>query len=100
MNVGVAAGIASTLIFTLSTLPMVLKACRTRDLGSYSLAALVLASIGHLIHSVYVFDLPMGPLWALHGMHLVTTPVMLVLYLRHGRPHPAEPECPTEPHPG
>ncbi|MDQ3781834.1 MAG: hypothetical protein M3349_02720 [Actinomycetota bacterium] len=100
MTVAMAAGVASTVIFTVSTLPMVLKACRTRDLGSYSLAALVLATMGNLVHSVYIFNLPMGPLWALHGMHLVTTPLMLVLFLRHGRPHPPEPECPTEPHSG
>ncbi len=64
MNVAVAAGVASTLIFTVSTLPMVLKACRTRDLGSYSLAALALATMGNVVHSVYVFNLPMGPLCA------------------------------------
>lgn len=100
MDVAVAAGVASTLIFTVSTLPMVLKACRTRDLGSYSLAALALATMGNVVHSVYVFNLPMGPLWALHGIHLVTTPLMLVLYMRYGPRHPPEPECPTEPHSG
>ena len=32
-----------------------------------------------------------GPIWALHGFYLITTGLMLVLYLRHARsvPEPA-----------
>ena len=36
------------------------------------------------MHSIYVFSLPPGPIWALHGFYLVTTGVMLLLYMRYG----------------
>ncbi|SDJ23745.1 hypothetical protein SAMN05192558_109245 [Actinokineospora alba] len=77
------AGIASTVIFASSTLPMLLKAHRTRDLGSYSLGHMLLANLGNLIHSLYVFSLPAGPIWALHGFYTVSTALMLVWFLRY-----------------
>lgn len=80
----VLAGIVSTVIFASSTLPMLIKALRTRDLGSYSLGNLTLANVGNAVHSVYVFSLPPGPLWALHSFHLGSTVFMLVWYLRFG----------------
>jgi len=58
------AGIASTVIFVWSVLPMLVKAHRTRDLASYSLGNLLLANVGNAVHSVYVFSLPAGPIWA------------------------------------
>jgi hypothetical protein len=78
----VLAGIASTVIFASSTMPMLGKALRTRELGSYSLGNLVLANLGNTIHSFYVFSLAPGPLWALHSFHLGSTAFMLVWYLR------------------
>lgn len=78
----VLAGIASTVIFASSTMPMLGKALRTRELGSYSLGNLVLANVGNAVHSVYVFSLSPGPLWALHAFHLTSTAFMLVWYLR------------------
>lgn len=78
----VLAGIVSTVIFVSSTFPMLLKALRTRDLGSYSLGHLALTNVGNAVHSVYVFSLPPGPLWALHSFHLSSTVFMLVWYLR------------------
>jgi hypothetical protein len=79
----VLAGIVSTIIFACSTLPMLRKAAATKDLGSYSLGNIGLANLGNLVHSVYVFSLPAGPIWALHGFYLVSTGLMLFWYLRY-----------------
>ena len=64
---------------------MLVKAGRTKDLASYSLGNIVLANVGNLIYAVYVFSLPFGPIWALHGFHLGATGLMLFWYLRHAR---------------
>ncbi|HJU00815.1 MAG TPA: hypothetical protein VJ966_06360 [Actinomycetes bacterium] len=77
------AGATSSVVFVCSTLPMLVKAVRTRDLSSYSLGNILLSNLGNLIHSVYVFDLPAGPIWALHSFHLLSTALMLVWYLRY-----------------
>jgi uncharacterized protein with PQ loop repeat len=83
------AGSVSTAIFVVSTLPMLLKARRTKDLASYSLGNIVLANVGNLIYAVYVLSLPFGPIWALHGFHLGATGLMLFWYIRHaGRSQP------------
>lgn len=79
------AGSVSTAIFVFSTLPMLVKAGRTKDLASYSLGNIVLANVGNLIYAMYVFSLPFGPIWALHGFHLGATGLMLFWYLRHAR---------------
>ena len=90
-GISVLAGIASTTIFVASVLPMLVKARQTRDLRSYSRGNLVLANIGNGVHSVYVFDLPFGPIWALHGFYLVTSALMLLWSVRYtslrSRPH-------------
>ena len=78
----VLAGIASTAVFVSSTLPMLRKALRTRELGSYSLGNLTLANVGNAVYAIYVFSLAPGPLWALHSFHLASTAFMLVWYLR------------------
>jgi hypothetical protein len=83
MNMPVIAGAISTTMFALSTLPMLVKAFQTKDLKSYSLGNILLANAGNLIHSVYVFSLPPGPIWLLHLFHLVTTGLMLMWYLRY-----------------
>ena len=85
MDVGfpVLAGTMSTLIFASSLLPMLLKAARSKDLSSYSLGNIVLSNVGNVIHSVYVFHLPPGPIWAMHTFYLVATALMLVWYLRY-----------------
>ncbi|WP_235856774.1 hypothetical protein [Occultella glacieicola] len=84
-SVAVVAGSISTVIFAGSVMPMVLKALRTRDLASYSLGNLLLANTGNVVHSLYIYSLPAGPIWFLHGFYLITTGLMLVLYLRHTR---------------
>jgi hypothetical protein len=78
------AGMASTVIFAASTLPMLVKARRTHDLASYSLGNIVLANLGNAVHSAYVFSLPPGPIWALHSFYLLTSATMLVWFLRFG----------------
>lgn len=85
MNVTLAviAGSLSTAIFAASMLPMLVKAGRSRDLGSYSLGNIGLANVGNAIHSVYVFSLPAGPVWVLHSFYLVSTALMLVWYVRY-----------------
>ncbi len=83
LNLPVMAGVISTVIFAVSTLPMLVKAARTKDLGSYSLGNILLANVGNLIHSVYVFNLPAGPVWVLHTFYLVQTGLMLIWYVRY-----------------
>lgn len=75
------AGILSTVLFSASTLPMLVKAFRTRDLHSYSLGSLVISNLGNLVHAVYVYSLPFGPIWLLHGFYLLTSGLMLAGYL-------------------
>lgn len=77
------AGMVSTVIFALSTMPMLAKAIRTKDLRSYSLGNILLSNTGNLVHSVYVFNLPAGPIWVLHSFYLVSTALMLLWYLRY-----------------
>jgi uncharacterized protein with PQ loop repeat len=79
------AGSASTLIFVASYLPMLLKAVRTKDLTSYSPTNLLLANLGNAVHSVYVYSLPIGPIWVLHSFYVVTSALMFVWYLRFTR---------------
>ena len=86
-TVPLVAGMVSTAVFAGSVLPMLLKAMRSRDLSSYSLGNLVLANIGNVVHAVYVFSLPPGPIWVLHGFYVGSSALMLAWYLSWGR-HP------------
>jgi hypothetical protein len=82
-------GAASTVLFVVGTLPMLVKAAKTRDLSSYSLGHLGMNNVGNLLNFVYVVSLPVGPVWALHGFNTAVTALMLVWYLRYrGRPAP------------
>ncbi|MEU9318316.1 hypothetical protein [Streptomyces sp. NPDC048295] len=94
-GIDVIAGTLSTIVFIASTLPMVAKAVRTRDLSSYSGGNLVLSNTGNLLYGVYVASLPVGPAWALYAFNLAVSATMLVLWLsyraRRGRAvRPAE----------
>jgi hypothetical protein len=82
-SVAVIAGSISTALFVASTLPMLYKAARTKELGSYSLGYLALANVGNGFYTVYVISLPVGPIWALHGFYLVSSALMLLWYLRY-----------------
>jgi hypothetical protein len=35
------------------------------------------------VHSIYVFSLPAGPIWALHSFYLTTSWLMLIWWLRY-----------------
>ena len=77
------AGIISTIVFAVSTLPMLRKAAATKNLRSYSLGNIALANVGNLVHSIYVFSLPTGPIWVLHSFYLISSGLMLYWYLRY-----------------
>lgn len=77
------AGICSTILFTTSTIPMLLKALRTRDMQSYSVSQIALSNLGNGVHWLYILGLPFGPIWFLHGFHTLTTAVMLVWCVQH-----------------
>ena len=77
------AGVIATFIFAIGYLPMLVKAARTRDLRSYSRGNLLLSNMGNVIHSIYVFSLPAGPIWVLHSFYLVTTALMLLWSVRY-----------------
>ncbi len=83
IDLTVLAGGVSTVIFAGSVMPMIVKAVQTRDLASYSLGNLLLSNMGNLVHSIYIYSLPAGPIWALHAFYLITTGFMLAMYLRH-----------------
>jgi hypothetical protein len=79
----VLAGSVSTVLFAAGTLPMLIKAARTKELSSYSRGNLVLANAGNAVHSLYVFQLPPGPIWALHSFNVVSgTDALLAPALR------------------
>ena len=83
MDLAVFAGVASTGLFAMSYLPMLMKAGRTKDLSSYSLGNLAITNAGNALYSVYVFSLPVGPIWFLHTFYLVTSALMLGWFLRY-----------------
>ena len=85
MDVPVVAGMISTVLFAISTLPMLHKAARTKDLRSYSGGNIAMSNVGNAVHSVYVFSLPAGPIWILHCFYIVAAGLMLLWYLRYGR---------------
>ncbi|MFL6046771.1 MAG: hypothetical protein ACJ72M_16885 [Propionibacteriaceae bacterium] len=93
-TLAVLAGSLSTILFAVSTLPMLIKAARTKELGSYSRGNLVLANAGNAVHSIYVFQFPPGPIWALHSFYIIASALMLfwhVRYVRRPRRQPATP---------
>lgn len=79
----VLAGGASTVMFMLGALPMLYKAYRTKDLVSYNLSNILLINAGNVVHSVYIFHLPPGPIWLLHAFHMLGAGLMLGWYLRY-----------------
>ena len=80
------AGAVATIVFAASALPMLVKAARTKDLESYSRGNLVMSNLGNAVYSIYVFNLPPGPIWLLHSFYVVTAALMLFWSLRYARP--------------
>ena len=77
MDIPMIAGTASTVVFAVSNLPMLRKALQTRDVSSYSLSSIVMINAANVVYSLYVFSLPVGPIWALHTFYLVSCAIML-----------------------
>ncbi|WP_353356282.1 hypothetical protein [Intrasporangium sp. DVR] len=106
-SIPIAAGALATAVFVASALPMLGKAARTKDLASYSRSSLVMANVGNVLYSVYVFNLPPGPIWLLHGFYLTSSALMLLWSLRYAAraatPSTTEKQgtspCLTQPHP-
>jgi hypothetical protein len=89
MDVAMAAGTVSSVIFAASNVPMLVKARRTRDVSSYSLSNLVLNNVGNLLYCLYVYNLPLGPIWAMQSFYLLTMALLLCWYLRFRPPRRA-----------
>ena len=82
-NFHMVAGTISTTIFATSNIPMLAKAMKTRDLKSYSFMYIALSNIGNLIHWIYIYNLPFGPIWFLHSFYTVSSVFMMIWYLRY-----------------
>lgn len=78
-------GAIASLIFVVSTLPMLHRAYQTRLMTAYSGSNLLLSNLGNLIYWLYVISLPVGPVWVLHGYYTLTTLLMFVFWLRWGQ---------------
>jgi uncharacterized protein with PQ loop repeat len=85
MDLPLIAGTVSTVVFAVSNLPMLRKALRTRDVSSYSLPSMAMINVANVAYSLYVFSLPVGPIWALHTFYVVSCAIMLVLCLGQRR---------------
>lgn len=85
MDIPLIAGTVATVVFAISNLPMLTKALRTRDVSSYSLVSLGMINAANAVYSLYVFTLPVGPIWALHTFYVVSCAVMLVLCVAQRR---------------
>ena len=94
MKAATIAGLASTVTFAVSTLPMVLRAARSRDLSSYSRSHLVMTNAGNAMHTVYVASLPPGPIWLLHFVHTGVAAFMIAAHVTW-TPARNSPEPPT-----
>jgi hypothetical protein len=83
MDIQLIAGILSTTIFALSNVPMLVKAATTRSLSSYSYVHILMNNAANGLHWIYISELPIGPIWFLHGFYTLSAIVMLILYLRY-----------------
>lgn len=84
-TIPIAAGAVATVVFAAGALPMLGRAARTKDQSSYSRSSLVMANVGNLFYSVYVFSLPPGPIWLLHSFYLASSALMLLWSVRYAR---------------
>ncbi|WP_306739855.1 hypothetical protein [Arthrobacter sp. B0490] len=46
---------------------------------------MALSNLANVVHSVYVFSLPPGPIWMLHAFYGVASALMLIWYLRFSK---------------
>jgi uncharacterized protein with PQ loop repeat len=96
-TMAVLAGSVSTVLFAASTLPMLIKAARSKELSSYSRGNLVLANVGNAVHTIYVLQLPPGPIWALHTFYVITSGLMLFWHLRYASRSSQSGDVPSPP---
>ena len=54
-------------------------------LAGHAVGNLVLANVGNLTYAVYVFSLPVGPIWALHSFYMVSSAAMLAMWVGYRR---------------
>lgn len=74
---------------------MLLKATRTKNLSTYSYTNILLNNVANFFHCFYVFALPLGPIWFLHGFYSVAALLMLAWYIRYekGVAKKSSPKC-------
>ena len=82
-NMQIMAGMLSSIIFMTGSVPMIVKAYRSKNLKSYSFMHLVMGNIGNWVHWIYVSSLPFGPVWVLHAFFTLSATLMLIGYLRY-----------------
>jgi hypothetical protein len=82
-SLSIFAGFASSTIFISSSLPMLFKAFKTKDLSSYSLGHLALGTLGNAVYWLYVVSLPFGPVWILQVFFTIASALMLFCYFRY-----------------
>ena len=80
-NIDIIAGVLSSIIFASGTFSMLIKVVRTHDVDSYSLSSIILNNLGNLVYWLYVFSLPMGPIYFLHLFYTVAMIVMLLCFV-------------------
>lgn len=80
-RIQIAAGLVSSVIFSISTLTMLLKTVRTKNVDSFSLSSLALSNVGNMMYWLYIVSLPCGPIHLLHSFYTVAMVIMLVFYL-------------------
>ena len=80
-HIQIAAGLIASVIFSVSTLAMLLKTARTRNVDSFSLSSLALSNMGNIIYWLYIASLPCGPIHFLHSFYTVAMIIMLAFYV-------------------
>ncbi len=80
-NMDIIAGMLSSIIFASGTVSMLMKVIRTQDVDSYSLSSIILNNLGNLVYWVYIFSLPVGPIYFLHLFYTVAMIVMLLCFV-------------------
>ena len=91
IDVPAVAGVLSTCVFALVTMPMLTKAARTNDLFVLQRRHLLMSNAGNILYSFYVFSLSVGPVWALHAFNMAIGSAMLTWWLRYRTHHPSPP---------
>lgn len=86
-QIQILAGSIAGIIFAAGSVDMVVKAWRTKNLRSYSLVQLILNNIGNIFYWLYVFSLPLGPIYFMHGFFSLVSLLMLIWYFAYQYPY-------------